>query len=72
MPGSNSVVRRYTPPTCTLEILAESSPLSHWMSQTVVDQLRFQLHFDDPTLPEDLRIPNEGIVTGKQIGRAHV
>ena len=60
MPGSNSVVRRYTPPTCTLEILAESSPLSHWMSQTVVDQLRFQLHFDDPTLPEDLRIPIEG------------
>ncbi|BAZ91442.1 hypothetical protein NIES932_29510 [Raphidiopsis curvata NIES-932] len=60
MPGSNSVVRRYTPPTCTLEILAESSPLSRWMSQTVVDQLRFQLHFDDPTLPEDLRIPIEG------------
>lgn len=60
MPGSNSVVRRYTPPTCTLEILAESSPLSRWMSQTVVDQLRFQLHFDDPTLPQDLRIPIEG------------
>ncbi|WP_061546649.1 DUF4335 domain-containing protein [Cylindrospermopsis raciborskii] len=60
MPGSNSVVRRYTPPTCTLEILAESSPLSRWMNQTVVDQLRFQLHFDDPTLPEDLRIPIEG------------
>ncbi|OSO94658.1 hypothetical protein B7O87_02450 [Cylindrospermopsis raciborskii CENA303] len=60
MPGSNSVVRRYTPPTCTLEILAESSPLSRWMGQTVVGELRFQLHFDDPTLPEDLRIPIEG------------
>lgn len=60
MPGSNSVIRRYTPPTCTLEILAQSSPLSRWMGQTVLNQLRFQLHFDDPTLPEELKIPIQG------------
>ncbi|QYX30603.1 DUF4335 domain-containing protein [Sphaerospermopsis torques-reginae] len=60
MPGSNSVIRRYTPPTCTLEILAQSSPLSRLIGQTVLNQLRFQLHFDDPTLPEELRVPIQG------------
>jgi type II secretory pathway pseudopilin PulG len=60
MPGSNSVIRRYTPPTCTLEISAQSSPLSRWMGQTVINQLRFELHFDDPTLPEELRVPIQG------------
>ncbi|NET02665.1 MAG: DUF4335 domain-containing protein [Sphaerospermopsis sp. SIO1G1] len=60
MPGSNSVIRRYTPPTCTLEILAQSSPLSRWMGQTVLNQLRFQLHFDDPTLPEESKITIQG------------
>lgn len=60
MPSSNSVIRRYTPPTCTLEILAQSSPLSRWMGQTVVKQLRFQLHFDDPTLPEERKVPIQG------------
>ncbi|TAE54547.1 MAG: DUF4335 domain-containing protein [Nostocales cyanobacterium] len=60
MPGSNSVIRRYTPPTCTLEILAQSSPLSRWMGKTVLNQLRFQLHFDDPTLPEENKITIQG------------
>jgi hypothetical protein len=60
MPGSNSVIRRYTPPTCTLEILAQSSPLSRWMGQTVLNQLRFQLHFDDPALPEESKVPIQG------------
>jgi hypothetical protein len=60
MPGSNSVIRRYTPPTCTLEILAQSSPLSRWMGQTVLNQLRFQLYFDDPTLPEEKKITIQG------------
>ncbi|MBE9197897.1 MULTISPECIES: DUF4335 domain-containing protein [unclassified Nodularia (in: cyanobacteria)] len=60
MPPLNSVIRRYTPPTCTLEILAQSSPLSHWMGKTVIKQLTFELHFDDPQLPEELRIPIRG------------
>ncbi|MBE9049285.1 DUF4335 domain-containing protein [Nostocales cyanobacterium LEGE 11386] len=55
MPLSNSVIRRYTPPTCTLEILAQSSPLSHWMGKTVIKQLSFELRFDDPQLPEEKR-----------------
>ncbi|WP_414566565.1 MULTISPECIES: DUF4335 domain-containing protein [unclassified Anabaena] len=60
MPPSNSVIRRYTPPTCTLEILAQSSPLSRWMGKTVIKQLTFELHFDDPQLPEERRIPIRG------------
>ncbi|MDB9338598.1 MULTISPECIES: DUF4335 domain-containing protein [Cyanophyceae] len=60
MPPLNSVIRRYTPPTCTLEILAQSSPLSHWMGKTVIKQLTFELHFDDPQLPEEGRITIRG------------
>ncbi|MDP5338480.1 MAG: DUF4335 domain-containing protein [Nodularia sp. (in: cyanobacteria)] len=60
MPPLNSVIRRYTPPTCTLEILAQSSPLSHWMGKTVIKQLTFELHFDDPQLPEEGRIKIRG------------
>lgn len=56
----NSVIRRYTPPTCTLEIWAESSPLSRWMGQTVLKQIRFELHFDDPGLPDDRKVPIQG------------
>ncbi|MDF5726015.1 MAG: DUF4335 domain-containing protein [Rhizonema sp. PD37] len=60
MPVSNYVIRRYTPPTCTLEILAQSSALSRWMGKSVLKQLRFELHFDDPQLPEERRISIQG------------
>jgi hypothetical protein len=56
MPPLNSVIRRYTPPTCTLEIWAQSSPLSHLMGKTVIKQLSFELHFDAPQLPEERKI----------------
>ena len=45
---SNSVIRRYTPPTCTLEVLAQNSPLSRWMGKSVLKHLSFELCFDDP------------------------
>lgn len=60
MPLSNSIIRRYTPPTCTLEVLAQSSPLSRWMGKPVIKQLTFELRFDDPTLPEEQRVPIRG------------
>ncbi|MEH1765169.1 DUF4335 domain-containing protein [Nostoc sp.] len=60
MPLSNSVIRRYTPPTCTLEVFAQSSPLSRWMGKTVLKHLSFELRFDDPRLPEENRIPIRG------------
>ncbi len=56
MPLSNSVLRRYTPPTCTLEIAAKSSPLSRLTGQSVMKDLRFELRFDDPRKPEDERV----------------
>ncbi|NJO19890.1 MAG: DUF4335 domain-containing protein, partial [Spirulinaceae cyanobacterium RM2_2_10] len=44
----NTITRRYTPPTCTLQVQARRSPLSRWQSQPVVRDLRFELRFDDP------------------------
>lgn len=50
------VIRKYTPPTCTLEIKAQESPLSRWVGQPVLKQLRFELHFDDPRQSEEKRV----------------
>ncbi len=51
-----SVLRRYTPPTCTLEIAATGSALSRWTDRAVLKNLRFQLSLDDPKLPEDKQV----------------
>ncbi|WP_066381940.1 MULTISPECIES: DUF4335 domain-containing protein [unclassified Anabaena] len=56
MPLTNSVIRRYTPPTCTLEVMAQSSALSRWLLKTVLKQLTFELRFDDPQLPEEHKL----------------
>ena len=56
MPVSNHVIRRYTPPTCTLSVLAEKSALSRWIGKPTLKQLSFELHFDDPRLPEEQRL----------------
>jgi hypothetical protein len=53
MISSPSVIRRYTPPTCTLEILAKSSSLSRWTGKTLLKDLRFKLSFDDPKVSEE-------------------
>lgn len=50
--SNSQVLRRYTPPTCTLEILAPQSPLSRWAGRTVATQLSFHLYLDDPRLPD--------------------
>ncbi|NJM73297.1 MAG: DUF4335 domain-containing protein [Scytonema sp. RU_4_4] len=60
MPVSNSVIRRYTPPTCTLEVLAQNSALSQWTGKSVLKQLQFELRFDDPRLSEEKRIAIRG------------
>jgi Domain of unknown function (DUF4335) len=56
----NSVLRRYTPPTCTLEITAKGSPLSQWIDRPVLRQLEFHLSFDDPKLPVDQQVKLQG------------
>ncbi len=48
----NALIRRYTPPTCTLEIWAKRSVLSRWTERTLLKDLRFELRFDDPRSPE--------------------
>ena len=60
MSSSNSVLRRYTPPTCTLEITAAGSPLSRWIGRPAIKQLQFQLSLDDPRLPEEKRLTLKG------------
>ncbi|HAX78301.1 MAG TPA: hypothetical protein DCY88_21385 [Cyanobacteria bacterium UBA11372] len=60
MSSSNSVLRRYTPPTCTLEITASGSPLSRWLGRPAIKQLQFQLSLDDPRLPEEKRLTIKG------------
>ena len=60
MPLSNSVLRRYTPPTCTLEIAAKTSPLSRWVGKSMMKDLRFELRFDDPRQSEDTPVTIRG------------
>lgn len=60
MPLPNSVLRRYTAPTCTLQIITRSSPLSRWGGQAVTTLLQFELRFDDPRLPEERRVNIQG------------
>ncbi|MBD3882442.1 DUF4335 domain-containing protein [Phormidium tenue FACHB-886] len=57
---STSVLRRYTPPTCTLEIAATGSALSRWTDRAVLKNLRFQLSLDDPKLPEEKQVTLRG------------
>lgn len=42
------ITRRYTPPTCTLEIVAKRSPLARFWGNALVNELSFELRFDDP------------------------
>jgi Domain of unknown function (DUF4335) len=60
MLSSHSVIRRYTPPTCTLEILAKSSPLSFWVGRTLLKELRFKLSFDDPKIIQEKPVTISG------------
>lgn len=57
---STAVLRRYTPPTCTLEIVATGSALSRWTDRQVLKNLRFRLSFDDPALPSEQQVQIRG------------
>jgi hypothetical protein len=52
MTDSYSIIHRFTPPTCTLEIWSKNSPLSRWTNKIVVKDVRFKLSFDDPRILE--------------------
>ena len=67
---SNSVLRRYTPPTCTLQVVAYSSPVSRWVGRSVVKQVQFDLGLDDPRLPEEKRFRITG--DGDRLEALHI
>ena len=52
MDNSYTVINRFTPPTCTLEIWGKNSPLSRWSNKTILKDVRFKLSFDDPKILE--------------------
>jgi hypothetical protein len=53
-------MRRYTPPTCTLEITATGSSGFRWAGISAFKDLRFELHFDAPQLPEEQQVTIRG------------
>lgn len=55
-----AVFRRYTPPTCTLELRGERSPLSVWSDRPIVKQVQFILSIDGPQRPVEQRITIKG------------
>ena len=56
---SYSIIRRYTPPTCTLNLLAKRAPLPPWRKPSV-EALRFELRFDDPRSPHKNQVVLQG------------
>ena len=55
-----AVFRRYTPPTCTLELRGERSPLSVWSDRPIVKQVQFVLNIDGPQRPQEQRVTLKG------------
>ena len=51
---------RFTPPTCTLEIKGNKSPLSRKTNREMLKKLQFQLSFDDPRLPTSKQVKIKG------------
>jgi len=55
-----STIHRFTPPTCTLEIIGQKSPLSGWTTNNVLKKARFKLRFDDPRQATSRQVTIEG------------
>ncbi|OKH18565.1 DUF4335 domain-containing protein [[Limnothrix rosea] IAM M-220] len=53
---SPTLIRRYTPPTCSLEVVAKASALSQWTGNPVIKELKFELSLDDPRLVTENKI----------------
>ncbi|YAI81972.1 MAG: DUF4335 domain-containing protein [cyanobacterium endosymbiont of Rhopalodia sterrenbergii] len=57
---SNTPIRRYTPPTCTLELWDKRSYLSRLREKASPKELNFVLNFDDPKLLEEQQVMLQG------------
>ena len=55
-----STVYRFTPPTCSLEITGNKSPLSRWTNQDILKKFQFELKFDDPRKPVNQQVTIQG------------
>ena len=53
-----SIIHRFTPPTCTLEIRDHNS--SRWKKQQTIKNLGFKLSFDDPRISEEEQVTISG------------
>lgn len=60
MDSSYNVIRRFTPPTCTLEILQKIPARYFWQSKQATEDYQFKLSFDDPRLLEEEAISLSG------------
>ena len=60
MLNSPTPLRRYTPPTCTLEIWPIQSSRFSWLNRPDLSDWRFILYFDDPRLSEAEHISVRG------------
>ncbi|MEA5536386.1 DUF4335 domain-containing protein [Crocosphaera sp. XPORK-15E] len=56
----NAPIRLYTPPTCTLKLWDKRPLLSRWHENNILDNLEFELNFDDPRLLEDQQVTIKG------------
>jgi hypothetical protein len=53
-------IHRFTPPTCTLEVTEQKSPLPHRQSAEPAKQFQFELRFDDPRQSTTKQITIQG------------
>ena len=55
-----TILHRFTPPTCTLEIKETKSLISRWMNKNLLKDFKFELTFDDPRLSNEKQITITG------------
>ena len=60
MPSSNSAVKTYTQPSCTLQIVTYDSPSPSRRGRSIDKQLQFELSFDDPQLLNEKQVSIQG------------
>lgn len=56
----SAVIYRFTPPTCTLEIIGRESPFACWTNSNSSKQHQFKLKFDDPRQTTSSQVTIEG------------
>lgn len=58
--ATKHLIRRYTPPTCTLELWNQRSRLKPFLKSDQPQDWQFELRFDDPRMPEEQQLTLQG------------